>query len=538
MLSRFSILAGSQLLVGILIVGCSAAVPGLRDTLSTTSTAAATGVCAGTPVTGGFQTGDGTSSNAFVICNADQLNHFASYCTYVAPSNCSGLNFQLGADIDLANTPYIPVNYFSGTFDGNSKTVSNWVYGEIDPNATSGGGGTIESDGALPASLRNIDYNVGFFRQLGTTATVKNLNLTNIAVIGRMFTGGLVGHMFSGATIDHCHVSTAGGNEADVMDRNYTKGMVLGYQNFSSGGNDGHTGGLIGTAENGTTLSNSSFTGLVRSSQHVGGLVGDALGINITNSYTTGASYSSDGNHGGLVGAWESSSVGFGISNSFSTMTITATASGGGGLVGTIRAGFITNSYYMGTVNGNSGYTGGFIGSAGGPNVGALVTISKCFALANVEGSTFVGGFLGQSLSGGHITISDSYYIGNVAFTSGNAGGFIGEIANAFTTLNRVYAAGTLIDNSNGTGTGAAVTKGALVGTITLASAVNDSFADLNLTSAALVGTTNSGVIDGVSSVQSTVNMQTATTYSANTWDFNTVWTVAPGVNGGYPTLR
>ena len=87
-------------------------------------------------------------------------------------NNYSGVTIKLGADIDLSGHNWTPIgttssNSFSGTFDGDGKTISN-----------------------LTVNLPN-NYNVGLFGH--SKGTIQNVTLTNATVQGKNFVGGLVG---------------------------------------------------------------------------------------------------------------------------------------------------------------------------------------------------------------------------------------------------------------------------------------------------------------------------------------------------------
>lgn len=100
-------------------------------------------------------------------------------------NNFSRKTILLGADIDLANKEWTPIGSggksFNGTFDGGNNTVSN-----------------------LKINKYNETY-VGFFGKTAN-ATLKNLNLQNVDVIGEGDVAALVGCGFTG-TIKSVHVS-------------------------------------------------------------------------------------------------------------------------------------------------------------------------------------------------------------------------------------------------------------------------------------------------------------------------------------------
>ena len=96
-------------------------------------------------------------------------------------------HFVLNNDIDLAGevftSPILGVSdAFSGSFDGNGRTISNL---------------TINASGM---------ENVGFIGKLDSDARVRNLTLADVNISGSSYTGGLCGDN-SGGEIHNCHVS-------------------------------------------------------------------------------------------------------------------------------------------------------------------------------------------------------------------------------------------------------------------------------------------------------------------------------------------
>lgn len=136
-----------------------------------------------------------TKADPFVIKTEAQLRAFAASTTGDNAVDYAGQYVALDADITL-NGAWTPIHYFAGNFDGRNHTVSGVRIGtELAP---------LEQK------------SVGFFDVLANGATLSNLNLTNVAVYGKItadyerpFVGGLVGGnlgMGKNARIDHCSV--------------------------------------------------------------------------------------------------------------------------------------------------------------------------------------------------------------------------------------------------------------------------------------------------------------------------------------------
>ncbi|MHC4546858.1 MAG: GLUG motif-containing protein, partial [Planctomycetota bacterium] len=317
--------------------------------------------------------------------------------------------FKLMADIDLSgytgtqfNIIGIDIHHpFTGVFDGNGHTISNFTYtstgtryiglfghvGEWVVNAEIKNLGLIDPDvdagtGWFVGSL------VGYLRE----GTITNCYVEDSSVSGNIFVGGLVGS--NSGTITNCcskgivsgdkEIGGLVGSNGGTITNCYETGSVKG--NFD-------VGGLVGMSGEGT-ITNCYATGSVKGNFGVGGLVGWDYESTISNSYSTG-SVTGTGIVGGLVG-----SNGGTITNCCSTCIVTSTGSpfGGsvGGLVGSNREGTITNCYATGSV---TGYyeVGGLVG------YNRYGTITKCYSTGSVSGNEKVGGLVGCDWTGGRV---------------------------------------------------------------------------------------------------------------------------------------
>ena len=218
---------------------------------------------------------------------------------------------------------------FNTEFEGNEHTISN-------------------------LRINRNTNNIGLFGITGLRATIANIGLRNVRIIGARLVGNLVG-----------------GNQGSITN-SYATGPVSGTDNVGGlvGGNEGsitnsyatwpvsgtdNVGGLVGGNQG--SITNSYATGSVKGTGDVGGLVGQNFGGSITNSYATGSVEGTGGDVGGLVGFHQGS-----IMNSYATGSVKGT-SDVGGLVGQNFGGSITNSYATGSVEGTGGDVGGLVGS-------------------------------------------------------------------------------------------------------------------------------------------------------------------------------
>ena len=364
--------------------------------------------------------GTGTSSNPIMIYS---VSNAPGGLQYIQTSSFGRYYYKLANNIDASETSswnsgqgFMPISPFIGTFNGNSKTVSNLYIN------------------------RPSQDDVGLFGYSVSSSSIFNLGLigTNTSITGGGYVGGLVGLNYGSISNSYFTGNVNGnGYVGGLVGLNYSPISNL-YSTGSVSGGD-FVGGLVGL--NYSPISNSYFTGNVNGNGYVGGLVGLNYGA-ISNSYSTG---SVTGGYfvGGLVGLNYDP-----ISNSYSTVSV----SGGGyvgGLIG-LNYGAISNSYSTGSATGG-GFVGGLIGlnyssitnsystgNASGDYVGGLIglnygPISNSYSTGSATGGFFVGGLVGLNYS----TIGNSYCTGSVIngfFTGGLVGLNYGSISNSYFT--------------------------------------------------------------------------------------------------------
>ncbi len=238
---------------------------------------------------------------------------------------------------------------YTGTFDGNTQEIKN-----------------LTGTNGLFASA------IG--------ATIKNVKLTSIDVVGTTGNiGGLIGSA-TGATISDCEVS----------------GNVY--------GNGGGIGGLIGTGSGVITITDTTNSTIVNgdgSASNLGGLIGattsnstDVLVItDCRNTATIGnsANRSTVGGLGGYIPMAEGSKI--------TRFTNTGAISGSanvGGVIGNIRtsAAVIDACENSGDVTSTGTCAGGIVG---GYHNSGIYTITDTSNSGNISGTTTVGGIVGKA---------------------------------------------------------------------------------------------------------------------------------------------
>jgi len=264
---------------------------------------------------GKYGGGSGAADDPYLIRTAEDLDLLGS------SQGDWNKNFRLAADIDLKDydeTNFHLIGYwvswgdnanrpFSGIFDGNGRTISNFRYRDMKGNG------------------------IGLFRYVNV-GEIKNLRLKNVKIVtDGTSIGSLVGHFGGGGIVD-CHVVGA-----DVT------------------GNT-QVGGLIGSADG--FVSQCSSRGRVAGVLRVGGLVGDVGQGTVKKSYSK-ASVSGDDSAGGLIGiiVQETSLIDGCYANGSVDGVMYA-----GGLAGQVVAGRVYKCYSTGAVSGNQS-AGGLVGN-------------------------------------------------------------------------------------------------------------------------------------------------------------------------------
>lgn len=220
---------------------------------------------------------------------------------------------------------------------------------------------------------------IGLFGVLGQRGTVRNLNLTDAAVVGRGGVGLMVGSNFG--VVLNCSV------QGDVAGQLAIGALV------------GGSGGLVAY---------SSATGTVSGNQAIGGLIGDMRGA----VYYSHADIEVAGSRGmgGLVGL---NTFGF-ILSSYAEGTIIG-GNDVGGLVGMNTDGKVRNSYASVTVEGEGNNIGGLVG------FNSLSDVRNSYASGAVTGTDNVGGLVGRNNG----SVKRSYASGPVT-SAGSSGGISG----------------------------------------------------------------------------------------------------------------
>ena len=248
--------------------------------------------------------GTGEPKDPYLIFSAEQLNIIG-----LVPCDWDK-HFLLMANIDLScftGTSFNIIgtylaywaNPFTGVFDGNGHTISNFTY-----TSTDNGIGLFACVSGVIKNLGLIDPNVQARRYVGSLVgfldegTIRNCYADGGSVSGYDFIGGLVGA--GGGTITNCDATSSVDGHAYAGG---LMGMNLGttsnsYANGSVSGRN-YVGGLMGS--NGGRITNSYSTASVAGMSYVGGMVGENFGTT-TNCSSIGSVWGTGLGVGGLLG--------------------------------------------------------------------------------------------------------------------------------------------------------------------------------------------------------------------------------------------
>jgi len=286
-------------------------------------------------------------------------------------------HYQLTANINLNNKEWVPIGIydendkskaFTGTFDGNGKTISGFYINNPKSDA-----------------IRQ-----GLFGYIGQDGTVENITVIG-RVIGNTRVGGIVGT--NNGEVENCSFN----------------GYIT--------GNDEMVGGIAGR-NNGKILSCTSTGSVEGNGNLVGGVVGSNTGT-IENCYSTVYVKGYKDAVGGVVG----SNTGT-VAYCYSIGNTTGDHIVGGVVGANFDEGIVKNSYSTGDVI-CTGEVGGVVGNNAN-------LVDNCYSTSKVicndsivdDSVGIVGGVVGLNLAKG--AVKNSYFAGSITGAKENVGGVVG----------------------------------------------------------------------------------------------------------------
>jgi hypothetical protein len=346
--------------------------------------------------------GSGTPEDPYLIYTPAQMNAIG------VNSPDWNKHFRLAADIDLS--AYTGENFniiagtFSGVFDGNGHTISNFTYTYS---------GTAQK-------------NIGMFGYInGAAAEIKNLIMVNPDVNGgdNASAVGAVVAYFNSGTIRNCTIS--GGSVRGTWTTGglagVSRGQIIECYVDTEVWAEIWTGGLVGSAWSGL-IQNCGSGADVHGTTYVGGLVGQNSG-QIIKCFAT-ASVNGEDYVGGLVGENTGS-----ISQSYATGKVVAADYDAGGFAGRNIGGTISDCYASGKVCAIDDEAGGFA------SLNWDGTISNCYSVGYIESTYFIGGFLQHDINGITSNCFWDIQTSGVSISAGGTGKTTAEMKTADTFI-------------------------------------------------------------------------------------------------------
>lgn len=356
--------------------------------------------------------------------------------------------YRLMNDLDLGGEDWVPINNFSGNFNGQDYVISNMTITTYYESA--GLFGTVSEATITNLTMRDTTFEVtegiaggGFYTGgiasiIGSASGGYNLTLHRLSNE----------NMTMNLTRNIARYQGIGGIVGLIDARKATTVIITEIENNSDIELEEfqNVGGLIGYVRHEystLTIKESVNNGNIISQVDVGGLIGYFYGyqtnVIIENSYN-GGEVVSVSVAGGLVGSIALTYTSqLTITNSYNANNITAVYQGVGGLIGSGNAAdisgiTITESYNRGIITGEN-RVGGLVGGAGRSGQRTFfpeIEITNSFNVGNVFGIgdhvENIGGFVGgTSLV---VRLASSFNAGSVKATQKNVGGFVGEAEN------------------------------------------------------------------------------------------------------------
>ncbi len=357
--------------------------------------------------------------------------------------------------IDITeDTSWVPINGFTGTFEGNNHTIANlWVNINVLGNriyayaglfGTTSGTAEICNVGVISGSIHSSSSSSYYSSSSGGLVGSGTVVITNSYFSG---TGGVSS---SSSSTSSGYSSSSGGlvgsGTVTIMNSYFSGSGGISFSSSSGPSSRSpffYSGGLVGSGTVVITNSHFSGSGGVSSyyssssssgSFYSGGLVGGGTVV-VTNSHFSGSgkissSSATSSYSGGLVGGGtvvitNSHFSGLGkISSSSSSASSHSSGSAySGGLVGLMSIGSITNSYFSGSgkISSSSATSSTSISKSGGLVGGGTVVITNSHfsGLGKISSSSATssrsydsysssGGLVGS----GTVTIMNSYFSG------------------------------------------------------------------------------------------------------------------------------
>ena len=335
----------------------------------------------------------------YLIATADDLYAFAA----LVNSGETNINGKLTEDIvvnegTMTSTStnarvWTPIGTsakpYTGTFEGNNKTISGLYY------STSG-----------------ATY-IGLFGATGTGAVIRKVTVANSYLKASRYVGGIAGAN-DGGTIQNC---------------------VIADTNYFASSND--MGGIVGTNKNGGIIQNCVNNAELYGGYYVGGIVG-SNNATVQDSHNHGKLAGSM-SVGGIVGS-NSGGLVSGCSNSANVSTKGNQVELYGGVIGSLSAGTAMNCMNSGTIGGGTNYSIKYVGGIAGKNSGGKLL--NCCNIGTAKYCQYSGGICGYTISYSG-TAANNYSSGENGITANDfTSGKVAYLLSQGCTQNNIFYSG------------------------------------------------------------------------------------------------
>ncbi|BDC99815.1 BspA family leucine-rich repeat surface protein [Persicobacter psychrovividus] len=280
--------------------------------------------------------GDGTEGTPYLISNLAELRWLSEGISggMTDEERWAGKYYKVTNIIDAIETQQwndglglMPIGNtttaFTGVFDGQSNDIFSL---RINDNQHDDIGFFGKVDGATIKNVTLTDLSIAGKEKVGLIASARNSQIENIHIQGDVegvdYTGAIVGFLSNSkvATAD-LQVNVKGANSV---------GGAVGYANY-----------IFGLGGYDTDIRNIAIKGKVEGTEYVGGLVGDAMGANIVNSYSL-AEVNGGSNVGGIVAQNNTGRT----AHVYAAGKINASGSNVGGVIGVETVGLLVENVY------------------------------------------------------------------------------------------------------------------------------------------------------------------------------------------------
>ena len=323
--------------------------------------------------------GKGTAEDPFQIASEQDLKSLAFYVND-SSMTFKGNFFKLTADIALTKA-WSPIGIFgknayglgnrvfSGSFDGDSKTISGLT---INDTASYSGlfglvrGGSI-SNVVIKDAKMNVGSVAGVLAGLADSVTVENCTIENAEIKGSDHVAGMVGEA-KYITVKNVSVtgSVSGSNSVGGVLGSAQNGSFTNLTNKASVSGKSTVGGIVGdlASVGGESGFSVAFNyGAVTGTKDVGGVVAKISSTNLERVGNYGAVTADESqlsNVGGVVAVASNKTV---INEVFNVGTVTVTkVMAAGGVIGSLKGVTATNLFNQGEVSGQASNMGGLVG--------------------------------------------------------------------------------------------------------------------------------------------------------------------------------